>query len=93
MAVRGDGAAEVEQEALALADDDARGLLVAVRPLEERDEALVQAMQLALEAGDPVAAELTAADCVVEAESKDHHDWELVGMLAEKTKGEKGKAL
>jgi hypothetical protein len=62
-------------------------------PVRTIGEALVQAMDLALEAGDPVAAQLTAADCVVEAETKDHHDWELVGMLAEKTKGEKGKAL
>ena len=62
-------------------------------PVRTIGKALVRAMDQALEAGDPVAAQLTAADCVVEAETKDHHDWELVGMLAEKTKGEQAEAL
>jgi rubrerythrin len=54
---------------------------------------LVGAMEMALEAGDPQAAQLVAAECVVEAETKDHQNWELIGLLAEKTNGDEGKAL
>ena len=45
-------------------------------------DSLVQAMQMAQEAGDPAAAELVAAECVVLAETKDHADWELLGRWA-----------
>jgi ferritin-like metal-binding protein YciE len=43
---------------------------------------LVKAMELALRANDPVAAQITAAECVVLAETKDHLNWELIGQLA-----------
>jgi rubrerythrin len=56
-------------------------------------ESLVKAMEMALQAGDPEAAQLVAAECVVHAETKDHLDWELIGMLAGKAKGEVGQAL
>jgi rubrerythrin len=56
-------------------------------------DSLVKAMEMALEAGDPEAAELVAAECVVHAETKDHLDWELIGMLAGKAKGEIAQAL
>jgi rubrerythrin len=56
-------------------------------------ESLVEAMEMALEAGNPEAAELVAAECVVEAETKDHLNWELIGMLAKKLRDETGKAL
>jgi rubrerythrin len=55
--------------------------------------ALVAAMEMALKAGDPAAAEIVAAECVVDAETKDHHNWELIGKVAEKLKGEERKAL
>ena len=45
--------------------------------------ALVEAMNLALSAGDPVAAELVACECVVLAETKDHLDWQLIGKCSE----------
>lgn len=56
-------------------------------------ESLVKAMEMALESGHPAAAQLVAAECVVEAETKDHLNWELLGQAAEAVKGEKGKAL
>jgi len=56
-------------------------------------DSLVKAMEMALQAGDPEAAQLVAAECVVHAETKDHLDWELIGMLAGKAKGEVGQAL
>jgi hypothetical protein len=56
-------------------------------------ESLVKAMQMALDGGKPEAAEIVAAECVVLAETKDHLNWELIGELAKKAKGEKGAAL
>jgi rubrerythrin len=55
--------------------------------------ALVQAMQTALKAGDPAAAELVACECVVLAETKDHADWELISKIAEKSTGNQKKVL
>ena len=54
---------------------------------------LVKAMEMARESGPAEAAELVAAECVVHAETKDHLNWELMGMLASKMKDETGKAL
>jgi hypothetical protein len=51
-------------------------------------KSLVQAMEMAKAAGDPVAAELVAGECVVLAETKDHMNWELIGLVAEKGRGE-----
>ena len=56
-------------------------------------ESLVKAMEMALESGKPEAAQIVAAECVVEAETKDHLNWELIAQVAEKTKGEDGKTL
>ncbi len=56
-------------------------------------ESLVKAMEMAKSAGNPEAAQLVAAECVVLAETKDHLNWELIGEVAMKEKGEKGKAL
>lgn len=44
---------------------------------------LVEAMNMALAAGNPTAAELVACECVVLAETKDHLDWTLIGKCAE----------
>jgi rubrerythrin len=54
---------------------------------------LVVAMEKALAEGPPEAAQLVAAECVVLAETKDHLNWELIGEIAEKITGERGKAL
>jgi hypothetical protein len=56
-------------------------------------ESLVQAMEMALEAGEPEAAQIVAAECVVHAETKDHLNWELIGQIAEKAKGDERKVL
>jgi hypothetical protein len=56
-------------------------------------KSLVQAMEMAKAAGDPTAAELVAGECVVLAETKDHMNWELIGLVAEKGKGEATKVL
>ena len=56
-------------------------------------EALVSAMEKALETGPPEAAELVAAECVVEAETKDHLNWELIEVASKALKGDESKAL
>ena len=56
-------------------------------------ESLVAAMEMALDAGKKEAAELVAAECVVQAETKDHLNWELISQLAKSLKGPEGKAL
>jgi hypothetical protein len=56
-------------------------------------EALVQAMKMALDAGDPNAAQLVAAEAVVLAETKDHLNWELLGQVAKEAKSGVAKPL
>ena len=56
-------------------------------------QSLVKAMEMAKAAGNPTAAELTAAECVTLAETKDHLNWELIGEVAKKETGEDAKTL
>jgi hypothetical protein len=56
-------------------------------------KSLVKAMQMALGAGDPKAAEIVAAECVMLAETKDHANWGLIGKLAEGSSGKDQRAL
>jgi ferritin-like metal-binding protein YciE len=56
-------------------------------------ESLVKAMEMALGAGNPEAAQIVAAECVVEAETKDHLNWGLIAEVAKQIKGEEGKTL
>src|SRR5262249_31432859 len=49
-------------------------------------ESLVEAMEMAIEAGKPDAAQLVACECVVLAETKDHLNWELIHEVADKSK-------
>jgi len=60
--------------------------------IRKKGQTLVQCMQEALAAG-PNAAQLVAAECVVEAESKDHMNWELIGEVAGKLTGDEKKVL
>ena len=56
-------------------------------------QSLVKAMEMALDSGEPEAAQVVAAECVVLAETKDHLNWELIGEVAKKLKGDEAKAL
>jgi rubrerythrin len=58
-----------------------------------KGEALVKAMNMALEAGDMIAAQLVAAECVVDAEIKDHANWEMIGEIASELKGPRAQVL
>jgi rubrerythrin len=55
--------------------------------------ALVEAMKMAREAGDPAAAQIVACECVVNAETKDHLDWTLIGKCADHLEGDKAEAF
>jgi rubrerythrin len=61
--------------------------------LRKMGAALVAAIHEARAGGDPDAAQLVACECVVLAETKDHLDWELIGVAAQKLKGEQARAL
>jgi hypothetical protein len=54
---------------------------------------LVKAMEMALSEAEPEAAQIVAAECVVLAETKDHLNWELLGQVAKKMKGDEKKML
>ena len=56
-------------------------------------ESLVEAMEMAQDDGPPEAAQLVACECVVEAETKDHLNWELIHEVAEKSKGDMRQVL
>ncbi len=56
-------------------------------------KSLLDAVEIARYEADPAAAEIIAAECVVLAETKDHLDWELIGLCAEKATGARAKAL
>lgn len=56
-------------------------------------ESLVKAMEMARESDTPDAAQLVATECVVLAETKDHHNWELLSVCAENATGAIKKAL
>jgi hypothetical protein len=56
-------------------------------------ESLVAAMDMALTAGKPEAAQLVACECVVFAETKDHMNWELLSKYAENANGDEQEAL
>lgn len=56
-------------------------------------ESLVAAIKLAKASGDAQAAQLVAAECVVLAETKDHSNWELIGLLADKLPAKEAKIL
>jgi ferritin-like metal-binding protein YciE len=60
--------------------------------VRDKAKCLLSAMQKALKDA-PLAAQIVAAECVVDAETKDHANWELIGALAEKASGAARKVL
>ena len=55
--------------------------------------ALLHAIEMAMAAGNPKAAQLVATECVVLAETKDHMNWELIGEVAKGLTGEQREAV
>jgi hypothetical protein len=60
--------------------------------LRDKAKTLVLSMETALQA-DPTAAQLVAAECVVEAETKDHQNWELINEVSQKITGDEATVL
>ncbi len=58
-----------------------------------KGQALIAAMETALEGGDKINAQLVAAECVVDAEIKDHANWELIGEVAQELSGDRARVL
>jgi rubrerythrin len=56
-------------------------------------QSLVQAMEIALQEGEPEAAEIVAAECVSLAETKDHLNWELLGEASKKAKASTARVI
>ena len=56
-------------------------------------EGLIVTMVLAIKAGTPDAAQIVAAECVVQAETKDHMNWELIGAAADALSGVEQEVL
>jgi rubrerythrin len=54
---------------------------------------LVQAMEMALTSAPREAAQLVACECVVNAETKDHLDWELIGKCLDSLDGQQREVL
>jgi rubrerythrin len=63
------------------------------RVVRHLGDALVLAIEMARERGNPEMAEIVACESVVLAETKDHANWQLLSLYAEKAKGEEAKAL
>lgn len=61
--------------------------------VRHKAEALVEAMDIALTEAGAEAAELVAAESVVEAETKDHQNWELLARVAGEVDGDLASAL
>ncbi|HEY5890770.1 MAG TPA: hypothetical protein VIW94_08745 [Acidimicrobiia bacterium] len=61
--------------------------------VRQKGRSLVEAVKEAREQSDPKIAELVAAESVVEAESKDHQNWELLGRMVEHLEGALKEAL
>jgi len=60
--------------------------------LRGKAETLIRSMEMARKS-DPTAGQLVAAECVVEAETKDHMNWELIGEVAKKLTGDQKRLL
>lgn len=58
-----------------------------------KGESLVKAIEQAIAADRPEAAQLVAAECVIDAEAKDHLNWELLGETIEELEGDEAAAL
>jgi hypothetical protein len=61
--------------------------------VRENGAALLRAIEAARAAGNPPAAQIVAAECVVLAETKDHLNWELLGEVAKELSGEQRETL
>jgi rubrerythrin len=60
--------------------------------VRDKAQCLVSAMRKALKDA-PQSAQVVAAECVIDAETKDHLNWQLIGELSKQADGALGRAL
>lgn len=84
---------QVVEDLLATLEIDASRVTAGREVVAFIGKSLVQAIRKAQAAGDAEAAQLVAAECIVHAETRDHFNWELIGLLAPKSSGTARKAL
>jgi len=84
---------QVLQDVFAKLDLDPEAQTPGRKVVAHLGASLVEAMEMALAAGDEIAAELVAGECVVLAETKDHLNWELIGHVGKNSTGEAAKVL
>lgn len=84
---------EILQRVFEAADLDAEVETPGRRIVRHKGEALIEAMNMALDEGTPDEAELVAAECVVDAETKDHQNWELLIRAAGASSGKLASEL
>ena len=91
--------ARTEQHVIALTDVcaafevDPLTVTPGTKIVRENGKALLFAIESAHAAGNPQAAQLVAAECIVLAETKDHLDWELLGEVAKASSGRQQEVL
>ena len=56
-------------------------------------ESLVRNMDMAIQAGDPGFAQIVAAEAVLQAEHKDHLNWQLIGLVTKEATGRTAEVL
>ncbi len=83
---------EIVREVFEVAGLDPEATTPGRQIVRDKGKSLLAAMQKALKDA-PDAAQIVAAECVVDAETKDHGNWQLIGALADKSSGDFKAAL
>lgn len=84
---------EIVQEIFIQFNLDAQAIVPDAKIVSHIGESLVNAMNMAKQSCTPEAAQLVACECVVQAETKDHLNWELLAKFAEEADGEEREIL
>ena len=78
---------EIVREVFEVAGLDPEATTPGRQIVRDKAKSLLAAMQKALKDA-PGAAQIVAAECIVDAETKDHGNWQLIGALADKSTGD-----
>jgi|SRR5215831_9597868 len=84
---------QIMQNVLSELDLDSQTETPGRKVVRHLGESLLEAIEMARSNGEPEAAQLVAAECIVLAETKDHQNWQLIGEAATKAKGETADIL
>jgi hypothetical protein len=84
---------EIVSNIFAVLDLDVATVTPGRKIVREKGQGLVKAMEQALGGGKPEEAQLVAAECIVDAEMKDHQNWELLDRASRALEGDEAKTL